>query len=246
MKVIDAKGIYYKQLNEQIKAALAEGEQEIVLQNVNGQRYIGCGIVSDARITVEGVPGNDLAAYMDGVNLIVKGNAQDATANTMNKGSIVIHGNAGDTVGYAMRGGKVFIKGNVGYRVGIHMKEYQDIVPALVIGGGAGDFFGEYMAGGILILLGLGIEAGRELVGNYCGTGMHGGVIYIRGEVEAYKLGKEVKVVELDENDQATLRRHVEEWAGHFGQDAEEILNAKFSKLIPFNKRPYGNLYASW
>lgn len=246
MKTINAKGVYYKQLNEHIKAALDSGEKQIVLQNVNGQRYIGCGISSDAGITIEGTPGNDLAAYMDGVTLIVQGNAQDAIANTMNKGTIVVHGNAGDTVGYAMRGGKVFIQGNVGYRVGIHMKEYQHIVPAIVVGGGAGDFFGEYMAGGILILLGLDIEAGRELVGNYCGTGMHGGVMYIRGEVEDYKLGKEVKVVQLDEEDQAILRQHVEDWGRYFGRDAEEILNAKFSKLIPFNKRPYGNLYASW
>lgn len=53
------------------------------------------------------------------------------------------------------------------------------------------------MAGGVLVLLGLGLEAGEEIVGNYCGTGMHAGVMYIRGEVEDYKLGKEIKDVEM-------------------------------------------------
>lgn len=246
MKKINAKGMYYRQLNQLVKQAVAEGEDEIVLDNVNGQRYIGDGISSKARIIINGTPGNDMAAYMDGLELIVNGNGQDAPANTMNDGKIVFHGSAGDTVGYAMRGGKIFVKGNVGYRVGIHMKEFQDKVPTIVVGGKAGEFFGEYMAGGILMLLGLNLEEGQEVVGNYCGTGMHGGVMYIRGEVAEYKLGKEVKVVELEEADELKIRELVEEFCGYYGYDASEILNAKFSKLIPFNKRPYGNLYCPY
>ena len=54
-----------------------------------------------------------------------------------------------------MRGGRVHILKDVGYRVGIHMKSYNDNKPVLVAGGNAGDFFGEYMAGGVLILLGM-------------------------------------------------------------------------------------------
>lgn len=245
MLTIDAKGVYYKELNQQIKKALKEGEESLELVNVNGQRYIGDGISGSQRIIVRGTPGNDLAAYMDGLELIIQGNAQDAIANTMNKGTIVVHGNAGDTVGYAMRGGKIFIKGNVGYRVGIHMKEYMDKVPAIVIGGSTGDFFGEYMAGGVMIVLGLEI-GDKPIVGDYCGTGMHGGVIYLRGQVEDYKLGKEVKVVPLEEEDKIKISNYVEEFAGHFGYNAEEILAQQFIKLIPYNKRPYGNLYAGW
>ncbi|HZW84215.1 MAG TPA: hypothetical protein VFF14_12445 [Candidatus Deferrimicrobium sp.] len=246
MKRIDAKGMYYRQLNELVKQAVAEGEQEIILDNVNGQRYIGDGISSTARIIINGTPGNDMAAYMDGLELIVNGNGQDAPANTMNNGKIVFHGNAGDTVGYAMRGGKIFVRGHVGYRVGIHMKEYQDRVPTIVVGGKAGDFFGEYMAGGILMLLGLNLEEGQEIVGNYCGTGMHAGVMYVRGEVAEHKLGKEVKVVDMEEADTQKVRQLVEEFCNNFGYDPEEILSTKFSKLIPFNKRPYGNLYCPY
>ena len=35
------------------------------------------------------------------------------------------------------------------------MKGYMDKVPVMIIGGTAGNFFGEYMAGGVLILLGI-------------------------------------------------------------------------------------------
>lgn len=244
MVTIDARGVYYADLNKLVKQALADGAQEIILKNVNGQRYIGDGLQGEQKITIEGVPGNDLAAYMDGLELAVKGNAQDGVANTMNSGTVIIHGDAGDTAGYAMRGGEIFIKGSVGYRVGIHMKEYMDKVPVIVVGGKAGDFFGEYMAGGILILLGLGLEDEQDIVGNYCGTGMHGGVMFIRGQVAEYQLGKEVKVVELTEEDRNLVEDYVRRFAGYFKMDAGAILDVPFRKLIPYNKRPYGNLYA--
>src|SRR3990170_5361539 len=181
MHEIDAKGVYYRDLNEKVRQAISRGEKEILLKNVNGQYYIGDGLRGgDVRITIEGVPGNDLAAFMDGPTLIVKGNAQDNIANTMNGGKVVIHGHAGDVLGYGMRGGKLHILGDVGYRIGIHMKGYQDQTPVIISGGSAQDFYGEYMAGGILILLGLERRNSQPIIGDYVGTGMHGGVIYIR------------------------------------------------------------------
>jgi glutamate synthase domain-containing protein 3 len=126
------------------------------------------------------------------------------------------------------------------------MKEYMDKIPAIIIGGTAGDFFGEYMAGGILVLLGLGLKEGEEIVGDYCETGMHGGVMYIRGEVPADKLGKEVKIVKMTEADLAKIRHYVEHYVAYFGGSVEDILAKPFNKLIPYNKRPYGNLYTAW
>jgi glutamate synthase domain-containing protein 3 len=152
---IDANGLDHRELNKRIRAAIEGGSDIIQLDHVNGQRYIGAGLRSKARIIINGVPGNDLAAFMDGCELIVNANAQDAAGNTMNSGKIVIHGDARDLIGYSMRGGRIYILGSVGYRVGIHMKSYKDQVPVLVIGGQAKDFLGEYMAGGIVALLGL-------------------------------------------------------------------------------------------
>ncbi len=244
MAVIDAQGLYYKQLNEKIRDMVSQGETNIKIKNVNGQRYIGDALPGNVKLTLEGTPGNDLAAYMNGAKVVVKGNAQDGTANTMSSGTVVIHGCSGDVTGYAMRGGKVFVRDDVGYRVGIHMKEYKDLIPLIVVGGSAGSFFGEYMAGGILVVLGL--TGARELVGDFCGTGMHGGVMYLRGRVPQYKLGKEVQVEPLTEADNKALKSYIKEFAAYFDYSARDILNEEFTKLVPYNIRPYGNLYTHY
>lgn len=246
---IDARGLYYRQLNEMVRESAANGAKEIILDNVNGQRYIGTGVEGkDVTIIVNGTPGNDLAAFMDGPKIIVNGNGQDGVGNTMNDGKIIIHGDAGDVLGYGMRGGKLFIRGDVGYRVGIHMKGYKDKVPVIIIGGIAGDFLGEYMAGGIIILLGLN-SVGRPLTGDYLGTGMHGGTIYIRGEINRSQCGAEVGIKELDEEDKKILERLLKEFSHDFYHDLGEVienppLEEAFIKLYPKSLRPYGRLYA--
>lgn len=244
MVTIDARGVYYMHLNKRIRQALQDGAHEITLKNVNGQRYIADAIRGGYKLTIEGIPGNDLAAYMDGPEVVVRGNAQDAVANTMNGGTIVIHGDAGDTLGYAMRGGEVFVRGNAGYRVGIHMKEYQEQVPLIVVGGKAGDFLGEYMAGGKIVVLGL--PDSIEAVGNYCGTGMHGGVMFIRGDIPQYKLGREVQKSTLSDEDRAFLDTLAARYKEYFHCSSDDLEGGAFTKLIPVGKRPYGELYVKY
>ncbi|MBC7334132.1 MAG: hypothetical protein H5T85_06745 [Actinobacteria bacterium] len=231
---------------------------KIVLKNVLGQRYIGDGLRQRVRIEVEGVPGNDLGAFMDGALIEVFGNAQDGVGNTMNSGKIIVHGDAGDIVGHSMRGGEIYIKGDIGYRGGIHMKSYLEKVPVIVIGGSAGDFLGEYMAGGIIIVLGIGNKkpstvwfgpTSNSIVGYHVGTGMHGGRIYIRGSkdtVEDYRLGKEARKVDLDEEDRKILSLYIGNFCKYFGMAEKDIVPSchKFVKLVPSTYRPYGKLYA--
>ena len=243
MLEINAGGMYYRDLNQKIRDAVNSGEKDITVRNVNGQYYIGDGLRGKSTITVEGVPGNDLAAFMDGPTLVIKANAQDNISNTMNTGKVVIHGNAGDVLGYGMRGGKLHILGDVGYRVGIHMKGVKKQSPTIVVGGTAGDFFGEYMAGGVLILLGLNND-GRPIVGDYLGTGMHGGTIFIRGEVDKKLCGAEVGILDLDDDDQKVLKDALNDYCKDFGLKLEDIMEKGFKKLIPVSSRPYGNLYA--
>ncbi|OGN99933.1 MAG: hypothetical protein A2Y59_04865 [Chloroflexi bacterium RBG_13_52_14] len=241
---IDAYGLSHKELNARLREAVSNGTCKIELQNIYGQRYIGTDLNKAVELEIFGVPGNDLGAFMDGPRIIVRGNAQDGCGNTMNNGEIIIHGHAGDIIGLSARGGKIFVRDDVGYRAAIHMKEYQDKKPVLVVGGTAQDFFGEYMAGGIVILLGLNLKEGEHHKAKFIGTGMHGGVIYMRGSVESYQIGKEVGVAELDEIDYQVLKQYVGEFASHFSVNAEQILEYKFSKLFPRWLRPYGQLYA--
>jgi len=243
---INAQGIYYRDLNLRIREAVAAGADTIQLDNVNGQYFIGDGINRPVTITINGVPGNDLGAFMNGATIVVRDNAQDNIGNTMNAGKVIVHGHAGDVLGYGMRGGRIHIRKDVGYRVGIHMKSYQDNKPVLIAGGKAGDFFGEYMAGGVLILLGMYSDDPAKAVHGYLfGTGMHGGVIYVRGNVDESRLSREVGVFPLDDHDKQELAAYIHDYCRDFDLDPQEILAETFVKVLPRSKRPYGNLYCT-
>lgn len=241
---IDARGLSTRELNVRLREAVVNGTKKIELVNVQGQRYIGTDLGKPVEIEIFGTPGNDLGVFMDGPRVVVRGNAQDGCGNTMNDGEIIVHGHAGDVTALSARGGKIFIRDSVGYRAGIHMKEYGDKKPVLVIGGSAQDFLGEYMAGGVLIILGLNLGKDGNHQTRYIGTGMHGGVIYLRGKVEPHQLGKEVGVAELDQSDYSRLQTYLTEFASHFDYDVHKLLREQFIKLFPLHLRPYGRLYA--
>lgn len=242
---IDANDLHYKTLNEKIWEAVGSGEKEIILDNVCGQRYIGAGMKGkDITIKVNGVPGNDLGAFMDGPTIIVNSNCQDGTGNTMNNGKIIINGDCGDILGFSMRGGQIYVRGNAGYRVGIHMKSYKDNFPVVVIGGFVRDFLGEYMAGGILIILGLEKDEDGKVVGNFIKTGMHGGEIFIRGEIEEQQVDDKTAGLLASEEDLLKIETYIKEFCELFGYDYVEIMDEKFYKFSPLTHRPYGRLYA--
>ncbi|MET1124168.1 MAG: hypothetical protein ABWW66_02745 [Archaeoglobaceae archaeon] len=247
---IDASDLKHKELNDLIKFCAEKGAKKIVIRNVCGQRYIGSRLFfKDGRrleIEIHGYPGNDLGAFLAGHRIVVYGNAQDGVGNTMDDGEIVVHGRAGDVVAMAMRGGRIMIRDDVGYRTAIHMKEYREKVPVLIVGGTAQDFLGEYMAGGRVILLGLNLDD-KPHRANYIGTGMHGGIMYIRGRVERWQFGKEVGVVEMEEDDWKFLEKQIGDFCSEFAElklDPDDVLGSKFVKLKPVSVRPYGKVYS--
>ena len=234
----------YRLLNEAIHRAIEHGEREIALDHVNGHRYICAGVKNDVTMKIRGIPGNDLGAFMDGPRIEVFGNGQDAIANTMNKGRIAIHGHAGDVLAYGMRGGELLIRDDAGYRVGIHMKAFRDLVPTIIIGGTVKDFLGEYMAGGIIVVLALD-GGGGQPTGFGVGSGAHGGAIYVRGKLDDEQLGKEIRKVSLTKEDHSLLQNKIGDFCKTFGiAEAQSILRSRFSKYVPLSHRPYGKLYA--
>ena len=240
---INAEGIYYRDLNCLLRQAIcADYLEKIEIHNVCGQRYIGTDLDTNIQIDIYGTPGNDLGAFMNGPKVVVHGNAQDGCGNTMNEGQIIIHGHAGDVTGHSMRGGKIFVRDYVGYRVGIHMKEYQRKIPQIIIGHTAGDFLAEYMAGGIMVILGLNLKEGEKCNAKFVGTGMHGGVIYERREILEPVNG--TKTMEVGKRDLKTIESLVTEYCSHFGADPKEIMASKFKKILPISKRPYEKLYS--
>ena len=209
--------------------------------NCFGERYIGCGSDAD-RLILKGTPGNALGAYLDGADITLYGNAQDATGDTMNSGTITIYGSTGDAAGYAMRGGAIFIRDNAGYRAGIHMKEYKNKPPVLVVGGVCGSFLGEYQAGGIIIVLGIG-SGDRPIVGNFCGTGMHGGKIFLRTTKLPPDLPSQVCVAKATKQQLKEIDEFILDFCHKFGMDYEEITGSDFYILTPNTYTPYKQMY---
>ena len=239
MKILNVEVLDHQAIND----SLRDVQEDCTLINCCGQRFIAAGR-SDKSITINGVPGNALGAYLNGASITVNANAQDAVGDTMNEGKIVIHGNIGDAAGYAMRGGEIFVQGNAGYRAGIHMKEYGEKIPALVIGGCAGSFLGEYQAGGVIMVLGLN-RGNKRIVHNFPCTGMHGGKLILRGECADIQFPSQVSARTASEEDMTLIRRLIEKYCSLFNADCEEILDAPFTVITPDSANPYKQMYVA-
>ncbi len=144
-------------------------------------------------------------------------------------------------LGYAMRGGKIYVRDNAGYRVGIHMKEYKEKKPVILIGGRAGSFLGEYLAGGVIAVLGIGCH--HEIpVWYFTGTGMHGGNIFIRTDKELSSLPAQVVEDVANDDDLQEIAPYVSEFTGYFGMDTHQLMKDRYYVLKPNAKNPYKQL----
>ena len=224
MMLVNAKNLHYRALNE----ALRKAADDCTVTECCGQRYIAAGM-SHKSITISGTPGNALGAYLNGAAITVHANAQEAVGDTMNAGKIVVHGNIGDAAGYAMRGGKIFVRGNAGYRAGIHMKAYEEKRPLMVIGGRAGSFLGEYQAGGVIVVLGLGAKD----------------KMFLRSDCRNIKFPSQVTARAADGTDREEVKAYVSEYCDLFGYDIRQVLSSPFTVITPDSKSPYRQMYVA-
>lgn len=239
MKIINAAGLDYRALNH----ALRQSETSYIIHGCCGQRFIAAGMTGK-EITINGISGNALGAYLNNSQITVHANAQDAVGDTMNGGKILVHGSIGDAAGYAMRGGKIYVRDHAGYRAGIHMKAYQEKIPVMIIGGSAGSFLGEYQAGGIIIVLGR-TSLQKPIVGNFPCTGMHGGKLFLRGDHRNLSLPKQVTAKIASLEDLAEIQEYLLEYCSDFHYNIEELLSSPFTVITPDNKNPYKQMYVA-
>ena len=142
-----------------------------------------------------------------------------------------------------MRGGKIYIRGNTGYRAGIHMKEYSGFKPVIAVGGRAGSFLGEYQAGGIIVVLGQN-DDGYPIINNFCGTGMHGGKIYLRCDRLPHKIPVQVRAEKMRGSADAELSEIVKDFCRHFDDmNTDALLDSDFYVLTPDSENPYKRMY---
>ena len=67
--VINAGSLTFQQLNDAIRKSQ---DQDIYIKNALGQRFIAAGL-GGRNLTIDGVPGNALGAYLNGCNITVNG-----------------------------------------------------------------------------------------------------------------------------------------------------------------------------
>lgn len=69
MMTVDARGVGFAELNERIRESK---EENVNIVGCLGQRFIACGM-SDKHVTIDGVPGNAMGAYLNGAEIFVNG-----------------------------------------------------------------------------------------------------------------------------------------------------------------------------
>lgn len=100
---------------------------------------------------------------------------------------IMVRGNATNGVGNAMAQGTIYIAGDIGAR-GMTMTKHNPRfeAPQLWVLGSAGDFFAEFMAGGVAVVCGHDTPRFENILGYRPCVGMVGGRIFFRGSHEGF------------------------------------------------------------
>ena len=63
--VVTLGTVHFTEGNAAVRAALEDADV-VELRETFAQRYLGCGMPAGKRLEIHGVPGNDMACYMDG------------------------------------------------------------------------------------------------------------------------------------------------------------------------------------
>ena len=114
----------------------------------------------------------------------------------------------------------------------------------MVIGGKAGSFLGEYQAGGVIVVLGLG-ESNKKTVGNFPCTGMHGGKLILRSDCSDIVFPNQVTARPASGDDVTEICRYVTEYCRLFDGSKDELMDHPFTVVTPDSKNPYKQLYVA-
>ena len=210
-------------LEEQIQEAVAQGHRAFRI-DAYGQHGIGGRLWRAANepicIQVTGQPGQRLGSMgFPNTSIEVLGPASD-DVGWLNAGSeIVVHGNAGNGCANAMAQGKIFISGNIGAR-GMTMTKHNPRFdpPELWVLGAAGDYFGEFMAGGIAVLCGYDAQNPDNILGYRPFVGMVGGKVFFRGPHAGYSQS-DAKLISMGDEDWNWLSENIRSFLSRIGRN---------------------------
>jgi NADPH-dependent glutamate synthase beta subunit-like oxidoreductase/glutamate synthase domain-containing protein 3/NAD-dependent dihydropyrimidine dehydrogenase PreA subunit len=197
------KRIDSRVLEERVQDAVVHGHRHIEIEAF-GQHGIGGRLWKAGNDTVYvrvvGHPGQRLGS-MGFPNTIIEvmGPGSDDVGWLNGGAKIIVHGHAGNGIGNAMAQGKICIAGNTGARVMTMTKANPRFdPPELWVLGSVGDYFGEFMAGGIAVICGIDPQTPDNVLGYRPFVGMVGGKIFFRGSHGGYSQ-VDTKVVPIDD-----------------------------------------------
>jgi len=200
-------------LEEKIQDAVDQGYRHIEIEAF-GQHGIGGRLwgakEETVRIEIKGYPGQRLGSMgFPNTRITIHGPASDDTGWLNAGAEIVIHGHAANGTANAMAQGKVCVAGNIGAR-GMTMTKQNPrfAAPELWVLGSAGDYFGEFMAGGIAVICGHEAQTPDNILGYRPFVGMVGGRVFFRGPHKGYSL-TDAKIVPIGEADREWLLKNL-------------------------------------
>lgn len=178
-------------LEERVQQAVRDGARHLEIEAA-GQHGLGGRLwlakTEPVRLTVRGSSGQRLGSMGSlGTRIEVFGPTSD-DVGWLNAGAeIVVHGHAGNGACNAMAQGKVYIAGNTGARAMTMTKQNPRFAPPeLWVLGGVGDYFAEFMAGGVAVVCGVNPQNPDNVLGYRPCVGMVGGRIYVRGTHQGF------------------------------------------------------------
>ena len=192
-------------LEERIQQAVAAGRRYLEVEAF-GHHGIGGRLwkAGDDPVYVKivGPPGQRVGSMgFPNTRIEVMGPSSD-DVGWLNAGAeIIVHGNAGNGVCNAMAQGKVYIAGNIGAR-GMTMTKQNPrfAAPELWVLGSVGDYFAEFMAGGIAVVCGIDPQVPENVLGYRPCVGMVGGRVYFRGPQKGFSQA-DAKMIPIDDED---------------------------------------------
>jgi len=209
-------------LEERIQQAVENGHRVLEIEAF-GQHGIGGRLWkagSDRlHVKISGAPGQRVGSMGFPNTLIeVFGPSSDDVGWLNGGADIVVHGNATNGAANAMAQGKVYVAGNIGAR-GMTMTKHNPRFgpPELWVLGSVGDYFAEFMAGGIAVVCGHEPQDPGNVLGYRPSVGMVGGKIYFRGPHKGFSKN-DAKLIPITDGDWEWLTQNLKAYLKAIGR----------------------------
>jgi NADPH-dependent glutamate synthase beta subunit-like oxidoreductase/glutamate synthase domain-containing protein 3/NAD-dependent dihydropyrimidine dehydrogenase PreA subunit len=200
----DGERLASRLLEEQIQQAVEAGHRRLAI-HAFGQHGIGGRLWKtggeSVHLDIEGHAGQRLGSMgYPGTFIDVLGPVSDDVGWLNAGATITVHGHASNGVANGMAQGNIYVAGNIGAR-GMTMTKNNPRFepPQLWVLGSAGDYFAEFMAGGMAVICGHAPQNPENVLGYRPMVGMVGGRVLFRGPHKGFSHA-DAKMMPIDDD----------------------------------------------